>query len=164
TNLFFHCHLMIERPQEQFDQLAAAGANLVTCHVEAVEDAATVIARLDALGLKAGLAVNPETPADAVFPYLDELADVIVMTVNPGWGGQAFLPEGLPKVEAIRNEIERRGLSVDVEVDGGINEETGSRCVAAGATIISAGSSVFRAGDPAEAARRLAAIAHGEQL
>ena len=162
TNVFFHCHLMIENPQNQFEQLAKGGANLITVHVEAVEDPPAVVAALGELGVQAGLAVNPETPAEAVFPFLDELSDVIVMTVNPGWGGQAFLPEGLPKVEAIRTEIDRRGLACDVEVDGGINEETGRRCVEAGATVISAGSSVFRTPDPAAAARRLAAVAHGE--
>jgi ribulose-phosphate 3-epimerase len=162
TNVFFHCHLMIENPQNQFEQLAKGGANLITVHVEAVKDPQAIVAALGDLGVQAGLAVNPETPAEAVFPFLDELSDVIVMTVNPGWGGQAFLPEGLPKVEAIRTEIDRRGLACDVEVDGGINEETGRRCVEAGATVISAGSSVFRTPDPAAAARRLAAVAHGE--
>jgi ribulose-phosphate 3-epimerase len=163
TNVFFHCHLMIENPMQQFEVLAKAGANLVTVHVEAVEDPVKVVASLRELGVQAGLALNPETPADAVFPYLDELGDVIVMTVNPGWGGQAFLPEALPKVEAVRAEIDRRGLDCDVEVDGGINEETGRRCVAAGATVISAGSSVFRTDNPMAAARRLAAVAHGDE-
>lgn len=162
TNVFFHCHLMIENPMQQFEALAKAGANLVTVHVEAVEDPVKVVAALRDLDVQAGLAINPATPPDAVFPYLDELSDVIVMTVNPGWGGQPFLPEGLPKIEALRTEIDRRGLDCDVEVDGGINEETGRRCVAAGATVISAGSSVFRQPDPAIAARRLASVAHGE--
>jgi ribulose-phosphate 3-epimerase len=162
TNVFFHCHLMIENPMQQFEALAKAGANLITVHVEAVEDPLKVASSLSGLGVQAGLAINPETPAEAVYPFLDELSDVIVMTVNPGWGGQPFLSEGLPKVEALRTEIDRRGLECDVEVDGGINEETGRRCVAAGATVISAGSSVFRTADPTEAARRLAAVAHGE--
>lgn len=162
TNLLFHCHLMIEEPEAQFEVFAAAGANLVTPHVEALEDPARAIRALKALGLQAGLAINPPTPIDAVLPHLDELADVIVMTVNPGWAGQAFLPEGLPKVESLRNEIDRRGLSVDVEVDGGINVETGRRCVEAGATVLAAASSIFKADDPVAAIKALAAVAHGE--
>jgi ribulose-phosphate 3-epimerase len=161
-NLFFHCHLMVREPEKQFDDFAKAGANLITPHIEAVEDPAKAIAALKERGVEAGLAINPETPAEAVFPYLDELADVIVMTVNPGWAGQAFLPEGLPKVAALRAEIDRRGLPTDIEVDGGINEESGRRCVEAGATVLAAASSIFKDPDPAEAARRLAGVAHGE--
>jgi ribulose-phosphate 3-epimerase len=161
TDLPLHCHLMVDDPVLLFDDLAAAGTDMVTVHVEAVEDPAPVLRKARERGLRTGLGVNPETPVDAVFPYLDGLDDVIVMSVNPGWAGQSFLPEALPKVEAARAEIERRGLATDVEVDGGINEETGRRCVAAGATILAAASSIFKAGDPAEAARRLAAVARG---
>jgi ribulose-phosphate 3-epimerase len=163
TNLFFHCHLMLKDPERQFEEFAKAGANLITPHLEAVDDPAAAIDALDALGVKAGLAINPETPAEALFEHLDRLADVIVMTVNPGWAGQPFLPEGLPKVAALRAEIDRRGLTCDIEVDGGINEETGRRCIEAGATIIAAASSIFKAPDPVESVRRLAAVAHGDQ-
>jgi ribulose-phosphate 3-epimerase len=161
TDLPLHCHLMVDDPVHLFDDLAAAGTDMVTVHIEAVDDPAPVLRKARDRGLRTGLGVNPETPVQAVFPHLDGLDDVIVMSVNPGWAGQAFLPEALPKVEAARTEIERRGLSTDVEVDGGINEETGRRCVAAGATILAAASSIFKAGDPGEAARRLAAIARG---
>jgi ribulose-phosphate 3-epimerase len=119
-----------------------------------------VIKETEAMQMRAGVAVNPETEIDRAFPYLDELDNVIVMTLErTGWAGQPFQESSLTKIEAVRKEIDRRGLSVDVVVDGGINEETGRRCVAAGATVIAAASSMFRAGDPAEAAQRLRAAA-----
>jgi len=106
--------------------------------------------------------VNPDTPIEGVFPHLEELDRVLVMSVRPGWAGQAFLDSALPKVESVRTEIERRGLAVEVEVDGGINEETGARCVAAGATVLAAASSIFKAPDIGEAAHRLAGVARGQ--
>lgn len=161
TGLTLHCHLMIDRPEALFDDFAEAGADMVTCHIEAVEDPVAVIRKARDRGLRIGLAVNPESPVERLFPHLDELDNVLVMSVNPGWAGQFFLPEALPKIEAARSEIERRGLSIDVEVDGGINEETGRRCIAAGASVLAVASSIFKAADPAEAARRLAEVAHG---
>ncbi len=159
TSLPLHCHLMIEHPERLFDDFASAGTDMVTCHVEALEDAAPIIHKAKGMNMRAGLAVNPETPVDAVFPHLDELDDVIVMSVHPGWAGQAFLPEVLPKIHAVRTEIERRGLSTDVEVDGGINLATGTRCIDAGATVLAAASSIFKADDPSGAARALGALA-----
>jgi ribulose-phosphate 3-epimerase len=104
--------------------------------------------------------VNPETEIEDAFPYLDELDNVIVMTLQrTGWAGQPFQESSLVKIEAVRKEIDRRGLSVDVVVDGGIDEQSGRRCIAAGATVIAAASSMFRAGDPAQAAQRLRAAA-----
>ena len=94
-----------------------------------------------------------------VFPFLDELDRVLVMSVNPGWAGQPFLEDALPKIESVRGEIERRGLSVEIEVDGGVSEATAPRCLAAGATVLAAASSIFKASDPGEAARRLAELA-----
>ncbi len=161
TSRALHCHLMVEHPERLLDDFAEAGADMVTCHVEAVADPEPVIRKARGRGLRVGLAVNPETPVEAVFPFLDRLDGVIVMSVHPGWAGQAFLPEALPKVEAVRAEIDRRGLATDVEVDGGINLETGRRCVAAGATVLAAASAIFKAPDPAEAARALAAVARG---
>lgn len=161
TDLPLHCHLMVERPLLLFDDFAAAGADIVTCHVEAVEDPARALREAAARGMRAGLAVNPSTPVESVFPHLESLDRVLVMSVNPGWAGQEFLEVALPKIEAVRTEIDRRGLEVEVEVDGGINEATAPRCLAAGATILAAASSIFRAPDPAAAARRLAAMARG---
>jgi ribulose-phosphate 3-epimerase len=145
-----------------FDELAKAGADIVTCHMEALEDPADAIGRAEALGMKAGLAVNPATPVESVFPHLESLDRVLVMSVNPGWAGQEFLEEALPKIERVRHEIDRHGLDVEVEVDGGINERTGRRCFAAGATVLAAASSIYKAPDPAAAASRLASLARAE--
>ena len=158
SDLPLHCHLMVERPDDLFEDFAQAGADIVTCHMEAVADPARVVRRAGELGMKAGLAVNPETEVKEVFPYLESLDRVLVMSVHPGWAGQDFLEAALPKIEQAREEIDRHGLSVEVEVDGGINERTGLRCLAAGATVLAAASSIFKAPDPGQAARRLAAI------
>jgi ribulose-phosphate 3-epimerase len=158
TGLPLHCHLMVDRPQDLLKDFAEAGADIVTVHREAVEDPAKLIEQAESLGLKTGLAVNPETPVDETFPYLERLDRVLVMSVNPGWAGQPFLEEALPKIESARREIDRMGLSVEIEVDGGINERSGPRCLAAGATVLAAASSIFKASDPAGAARRLAAL------
>lgn len=159
TGLPLHCHLMVERPEDLFEDFAKAGADIVTCHVEAVEDAGKTIRRAEELGMRAGLAVNPGTAVSEVFPFLDQVDRVLVMSVNPGWAGQGFLEEALPKIERVRGEIERRGLSVEIEVDGGVNETTAPRCLAAGASVLAAASSIFKASDPGEAARRLADLA-----
>jgi ribulose-phosphate 3-epimerase len=158
TDLPLHCHLMVERPEVLFPDFAQAGADIVTCHWEATPDPAATIAQAEHLGMKAGLAVNPDTSVKEVFPYLETLDRVLVMSVNPGWAGQSFIEDALPKIEAVREEIDRQGLSVEVEVDGGINERTASRCLAAGATVLAAASSIFKAVDPGEAARRLAGL------
>lgn len=161
TDLPLHCHLMVERPDRLFPDFAQAGTDIVTCHWEAVEDPAATISRAQELGMKAGLAVNPDTPVKEVFPYLEDLDRVLVMSVNPGWAGQSFIEDALPKIEDVRTEIERQGLIVEVEVDGGINERTGPQCLAAGATVLAAASSIFKAADPTEAARRLASLTEG---
>ena len=162
TGLTFHCHLMVDRPEAMFDDLAEAGTNMVTCHLEAVEDPKGALRQARARAFRTGLAVNPETAVDEVFPHLDDLNSVLVMSVNPGWSGQAFMDAALHKIESARKEIDRRGLDVDIEVDGGINEDTGARCIAAGATVLAAASSVFKVDDPAEAARKLQLVARGE--
>jgi ribulose-phosphate 3-epimerase len=159
TGLPLHCHLMVERPETLFEDFAAAGADIVTSHVETVEEPGSVIRRAEKLGMKAGLAVNPDTPVEEVFPHLEQLDRVLVMSVRPGWAGQNFLEESLPKIERARREVDRRGLSVEIEVDGGINEGSAPRCLAAGATVLAAASSIFKAEDPSSAARRLAALA-----
>jgi ribulose-phosphate 3-epimerase len=160
TDRPLHAHLMVERPHDLLEPLVEAGTDQVTFHEEASADAPKLLARIREHGLRAGMAVNPETPVEAVFPHLEDLDNVIVMTLErTGWAGQPFQESSLPKIEAVRREIDRRGLTVDVEVDGGIDERSGARCLAAGATVLAAASSVFRAGDPAEAARRLAELA-----
>jgi len=159
TTLPLHCHLMVERPEALFEDFAAAGADIVTCHMEAIDDPAEAVRRATSLGMRAGLAVNPATGVDDVFPFLDSVDRVLVMTVQPGWAGQRFLDDSLPKVESVRKEIDRRGLTVEVEVDGGIDERSGPRCIAAGATVLAAASSIFKASNPGDAARRLSVAA-----
>jgi ribulose-phosphate 3-epimerase len=161
TELPLHCHLMVDRPEALFEDFAKAGADIVTAHVEAVEDPAKAIVRANELGMRAGLAVNPATPADRLVPYLESLDRVLIMSVNPGWAGQRFIEDALPKIEEVRGEIDRRGLPVDIEVDGGINERTAPRCLAAGASVLAAASSIYRAPDPAAAARALTELAKG---
>jgi ribulose-phosphate 3-epimerase len=153
-----HCHLMIERPETLFDDFAKAGTDMVTFHLEAAPDPEVVIAEARARGMRAGMAVNPDTPVENTFEYLERIDNLIVMSVRPGWAGQEFMEEVLPKVEAARAEIDRRGVTVDVEVDGGINEESGRRCLEAGATVLAVASSIFKAPDPADAARRLSVL------
>lgn len=159
SSLPLHCHLMIERPEALLEDFAKAGTDMVTFHLEAAPEPDMVIAEALARGMRAGIAVNPDTPVEKAFAYLDRVDNLIVMTVRPGWAGQDFLEEVLPKVEAARKELDRRGLAVDVEVDGGINEESGRRCLEAGATVLAVASSIFKAPDPADAARRLSLLA-----
>jgi ribulose-phosphate 3-epimerase len=158
TDRTLHGHLMVESPEGLFDELAAAGTDVVSLHVEAVEDPAPVIAKARGAGLGVGLAVNPETPVETVFPYLEEIDDVIVMSARPGWAGQAFIPEALPKIESVRAELGRRGLAPDVEVEGGVGLDNARRCMEAGATVLVAASTIFGAEDVWAAARDLKAI------
>lgn len=163
TPLPIHAHLMVDRPLGLFEELRAAGTDIVTFHLEAVSEPKVVIKEAGKVGMRPGVAVNPETEVREAFPYLEELDNVIVMTLErTGYAGQPFQESSLAKIEAMRKEVDRRGLSVDIVADGGINEETGRRCLAAGATVLAAASSMFRVDDPAEAARRLAAAARGE--
>ena len=158
TRRTLHGHLMVQAPAALFDELAEAGMDVVSFHVEAVDDPAPVIEKARGVGMGVGLTVNPETPVEAVFRYLEDVDDVMVMSVHPGWAGQAFIPEALPKVEAARTELDRRGLSADVEVDGGVNPDNARRCVDAGANVLVAASAIFRAPDIPRAARELKAI------
>jgi ribulose-phosphate 3-epimerase len=158
TDRILHGHLMAEAPATLFDELAEAGMDLVSIHVEAVEDPAPVIAKARGAGLEAGLAVSPRTPIDTVLPHLEEVVDVIVMSVEPGSAERALVPETLPKLDGLRREVQRRGLSVDVEIEGGVTLEGARRFVDAGATVLVAGSAIFAAGDVEAAAQRLKSI------
>jgi ribulose-phosphate 3-epimerase len=160
TERTLHAHLMVDRPEVLFEDFAEAGTEIVTFHAEAAPDPAAVISRAIDLGMKPGIGVNPETEVDVVFPHLDRLDNVIVMTLaRTGWAGQPFQESSLPKIESLRKEIDRRGLGVDIVVDGGIDEDSAPRCLAAGATVLAAASSIFRASDPGAAADRLARLA-----
>ena len=145
SNMIFDVHLMIERPERYAERFIDAGADILTFHLEACEDSAKLLDDIRAHGVMAAISIKPATPAEAVFPYLDKCDMVLVMTVEPGYGGQALIPETLEKVAAIKAEIDRRGLSVELQVDGGINADNAKDAVVAGATILVAGSSVFKA-------------------
>jgi ribulose-phosphate 3-epimerase len=157
-----HGHLQVEMPEALLGDLAAAGMDTVSFHLEAVADPAPVIAAARAAGLAVGVAVSPETPIERAIPLLEELDDVIVMSVRPGWAGQPFIADSLPKVHAVRSEVERRGLRADVEIDGGITPANARRALDAGANVLVAASAIFQATDVAAAARDLAAIAAAE--
>jgi ribulose-phosphate 3-epimerase len=160
SSLPLHCHLMVEHPERLLADFAEAGTDVLTFHLEAVEDPGKVAAETQAAGMRPGVAVNPETDVRDAFPHLEGLDNVILMTLeSTGYAGQPFQASSLRKVEALRAEVDRRGLGLDIIVDGGINEETGARCIEAGATMLAAASSIFRADDPARAAEGLARVA-----
>ncbi|CAA9237444.1 MAG: Ribulose-phosphate 3-epimerase [uncultured Acidimicrobiales bacterium] len=162
TDLYLDCHLMISDPAAYLPAFAEAGANGCSVHVE-IGRTGELIGQMRELGIDAGLAVNPDTPFDAFAEYLDQIDLLLLMTVFPGFGGQAFMPEVLPKIRRVADEVERRGLPVAIQVDGGIDERTVQDVAGAGATVFVAGSAVFGATDPVAAGRRIreAAIAAG---
>ena len=161
TDRVLHGHLMIDNPVNVFGELAEAGMDIVSFHVEAVDDPAPVIRKARGAGMGVGMTVSPETPVERLYPYLDDLDDVMVMSVHPGWAGQRFIPEALPKLEAVRREVDRRGLTADVEIDGGVKLENARRCVEAGASVLVVASAIYRAEDIPAAARDMKAIAEG---
>lgn len=141
-------HLMISHPLRFVKRFQEAGATYITVHAEITDDLSATLMSINANGCGAGLAINPDTPAEAVFPYLDQLSLVLVMGVVPGHGGQAFRPSALDKLRRLRAECERRGLSPILSVDGGVKASTtGPQCVEAGATALVAGSAIFDAED-----------------
>ena len=156
TALYLDCHLMIDNPSDYLEAFADAGANGCSVHVE-IDGTDELCAEMRRLHLDVGLAVNPETPFEAAEPYLDQIDLLLIMTVHPGFGGQTFMHEVMPKVARAREEIERRGLRVALQVDGGIDEKTGPVAAAAGADTFVAGNAIFGADDALGAARRLRA-------
>ncbi len=158
TSMFFDVHLMMQHPDRLIKPFADAGADLINFHVESDAPVAETIAAIKALGKQAALTLKPKTPAEAVFPYLDSLDMVLVMTVEPGFGGQKFMADMMPKVRALRDEIDRRGLSVKIQVDGGVAAATAPACVEAGADIAVVGSALFNAPDPAALVREIHAL------
>lgn len=144
----FDVHLMISEPLKYIDDFCDAGADIITFHIESDSDPVKTIEKIHSRGVKAGLVVKPKTPAEAVFPYLDEVEMVLVMTVEPGFGGQSFMADMLPKIREIKNEIGRRGLDVLIEADGGIGAQNIALCAEAGVDISVAGTAVFKAEDP----------------
>lgn len=150
-NIPFDVHLMISDPLRYVDDFANAGADIICFHTESNSPIDTTIDRILSLGKKAALAVKPKTDIDAVLPYIDKLSMVLVMTVEPGFGGQSFMQDMMPKIERIR----RMKPDIDIEVDGGINQDTIKIAARAGANVFVAGSAVFKSDDPAESINAL---------
>ena len=155
STLHLDVHLMVERPERHVAGAIAAGAASVTFHQEATPHAHRLLTEIRSKHAMAGISINPGTPAAAVFDLLEVCDLVLVMSVNPGWGGQEFIPGSLQKIAALRAEIERRGLKTLIEVDGGINDRTGGDAVAAGAHVLVAGDYIFRHGDRREGIKKL---------
>lgn len=144
TRLPFHSHLMISRPLAYIDAFAEAGSDLIVAHVEADDDPGQVVDAIRAAGKIPGLSLNPDTPVEDITPYLDRIELLLVMTVQPGWGGQPFRDDVLPKMAWLRDEIERRGLDLPIGVDGGVNDETIGAAHAAGGSVLVVGSGLYR--------------------
>ena len=143
TNLPLDVHLMIEAPERQINQFADAGADIITVHIETCPRIHQVVQAIKELGIKAGVSLNPETPLTAVSEILPSVDLVLVMTVNPGYGGQSFIESTLEKIAQLRAELDKKGLSAELEVDGGINAQVAPRVVKAGAKVLVAGAAVF---------------------
>ena len=161
----FHSHLMISRPLAYAERFAQAGSDLIVFHVEADDEPRAVIAEIERAGKRPGIALNPETPAEAVVPWLHQVDLLLVMTVHPGWGGQTFIHEVVPKLEMLREQIDRRHLAVQIGIDGGVNLETIGVAHESGGDVLVVGSALYStAGDlaPTVAALRDAAQARAE--
>ena len=157
TDMFLDVHLMIDRPHRYVEEFCKAGADLVVFHVEAdqPQDVQKAIDLIKAQGKKVGLAVKPKTPASVVAPYIDQLDLVLVMTVEPGFGGQSFMHDMLPKIAEIKQMLEKVNPTCELEVDGGVDPTTAPLCKEAGANVLVAGSAVFKHADRAAAIRNI---------
>ena len=149
TEQFMDAHLMVQEPIRYVEAFQKAGADYVTVHLEACEDVKTTLDKIHACGMKAGLAVNPETDVKELVPYLEDVEMILIMSVHPGFGGQKFIPESLDKIRAVRTMLNEKNLETDIQVDGGIYVENVREVLDAGANVIVAGSAVFR-GDAGE--------------
>lgn len=155
SKLPFDVHLMIDKPSRYIEDFAEAGADLITFHVEAEPDIKGTIRKIKSCGIKCGLSVKPGTPVERVYGYLRKIDLVLIMTVEPGFGGQKFMPEMMKKVMALKDRIESQRAKVKIEVDGGIDEETAKTAKSSGVDICVAGTAVFGARDVGEAIRRI---------
>ncbi len=158
TDLTFDVHLMMQQPHRLLEAFAKAGADILNIHVESEAPIRETLERIRELGMRPAITLKPGTPAEAVFDYLPLVEMVLVMTVEPGFGGQSFMADMLPKITAIRQEIHRRGLTVSIQVDGGINADTAAQVAAAGADVAVIGSALFNAPDPAALVQRVQAL------
>lgn len=147
TRLPFDVHLMIMEPEKYIDVFSDAGSDIITIHLEATKDVRGTLGRIRKRGKRAGLSINPATPFSEVLPYIGDLDLLLIMTVNPGFGGQAFISDCLSKISEARRYASDNGVNIDIEVDGGINANTGKRCVEAGANVLAAGNALFGSQD-----------------
>lgn len=155
TDKPFDVHLMISNPLKYADDFADAGADIITFHVECDSDIDKTIDKIRSRGVKPGLVIKPNTPASAVFPYLDKIDLVLIMTVEPGFGGQSFMADMLPKVSEIKNECKKRGIDMLIEADGGISEATIEQAANVGIDVCVAGTAVFKAENASDAIAKL---------
>ncbi len=157
TDMFLDAHLMVDRPVRYVDAFCKAGADLVNVHVEAdtPENITAALQKIRERGVKTGITLKPGTPAEAALPWLDSVDLILVMTVEPGFGGQSFMADMLPKIRTLRSWIEERGLCCELEVDGGVDADTAALCIQAGANVLVAGSAVFGKPDRAAAIRAI---------
>lgn len=155
TKLFFDVHLMIKNPQRYIENFVRAGADCITIHYESTSRPKDAIMKIKEYDMKVGIAISPNTPYDVVLPYLHLVDMVLVMTVEPGFGGQALIPETLEKVRKIREYVNANNIQVDIEVDGGINEHNANLAVEAGANVLVAGSAIFRSKIPAQVIKKM---------
>ncbi len=161
SKLFFDVHLMMSHPREYLERFAEAGADEITVHVEAEQPVDELIVEIRRLERRVGLALVPSTRPEAAFPFLDQVDLVLPMTVYPGFSGQKFMPQVVPNIAKLRDEIERRGSGVDIQADGGVSVDTIRELAEAGVRVFVAGSAVFSKPDAADAIRRLRAAAAG---
>ena len=150
TKRTFDVHLMIDRPERYVEQFVKAGADLVTFHIESTDAVGETLSLIKKAGAKTALSIKPGTPADAAFPYLDKTDMILVMSVEPGFGGQSFIPGSIDKIRMLRKEADRRGVELMIQVDGGIDGKTIVDCAAAGADCFAVGSAVFKSPDRAK--------------
>jgi ribulose-phosphate 3-epimerase len=162
TDRILHGHLMVDAPESFFDELREAGLDIVSFHLEAVPEPGPAIRKARDAGMGVGLTLNLETPVEQAFPFLDDIDDLMLMSIRPGWSGQTLNDEVYPRLEAARAEIDRRDGRIALEIDGGVKLGNARRALDAGATVLVAASGIFGQPDPSAAARTLAAIAHGE--
>ncbi|GLB59400.1 ribulose-phosphate 3-epimerase [Cytobacillus sp. NCCP-133] len=151
TKLPLDVHLMIENPDDYIEAFVNAGADYITVHVEACRHLHRTVHYIKSLGIKAGVVLNPATPVSSIVHIIEDIDMVLLMSVNPGFGGQKFIPSVLSKIAAVKKMAELKGLELEIEVDGGVNKETSKQCIEAGATVLVAGSAIYNQSDRTEA-------------
>jgi ribulose-phosphate 3-epimerase len=151
TKLPLDVHLMIENPDQYIEAFAKAGADYITVHVEASRHLHRTIQIIKSFGIKAGVVLNPATPVESIQHIIGDIDMVLLMSVNPGFGGQKFIPEVLPKIRKVKEMAEQKGLDIEIEIDGGINSQTAKQCMEAGANVLVAGSAIYNQEDYAMA-------------